>query len=169
MRTPSFSRSSRVVALVALALAGAGMTAAAQDDTAPSVARGGSIGSVVAVDSLVGEFRGHYRYGLDFRTFVPCAGTVANAELARQIQGKNIWVELTDNGRATFRVHFPWKGDQPRVMGPGEAPNFYVRWKGVLTGPGQFGEGGASPYQLRVDEVLEMRDGGDCPAPTAGK
>lgn len=122
-----------------------------------------------APDSLRAEFRGHYRGGFELSSFVPCAaGGVSDPGFARRVEGKNIWVRTTDAARQAYRERNPSDTTRaPRVYVQGQEPVFYVRWSGVLAGPGMHGHFGVSPYGLRVESIAEFSETSppDCPAP----
>lgn len=120
-------------------------------------------------DSLRAEFRGHYRGGFELSSFVPCGvGGVPDPAFARRIEGQTIWVRINQKAMEAHRERKPADTTRaPRVFRQGEEPAFYVRWTGVLVGPGMYGHFGVSPYLLRVESIAKFEESSppDCPAP----
>lgn len=111
-----------------------------------------------------GIFRGHYAPGFESSAFVPCpvdAWFLPSDSLSSYAYDARLaWAEWSP-GASRGLV---WPDGAPRDSYG--VPHFYVRWRGTVIGPGQYGHMGVSPFEFRVDSVLEIRPAGphDCPA-----
>lgn len=120
-------------------------------------------------DSVFGEFTGLYRGGFELSQFRPCPGSVKDSTLANQLEGKRIWLEVTEEAAERYRARVPPPTDTI-IVNQGEGPWFHVRVKGMLTGPGYYGHLGASDYELRVEEILDPgTPPAACPAPPVAR
>lgn len=101
-----------------------------------------------------GEFRGHYVAGFETSSFTPCGTLPEFSDQHRGtayegLIGPPIWVEFAP-GVYEHGPAWPSSKDQ-------SYPRRYVRWRGALTGPGAHGHMGAAFYELRVEQILEVR------------
>jgi hypothetical protein len=110
---------------------------------------------------VTGIFRGHHTPGFESSEFVPCAAD------AWFIPGDSLGNRTYDDRRAWAE----WKpGVMERLTWPRLARDeygnsrYYVRWRATVIGPGRYGHMGISPFEIRVDSVLELRAPGatDC-------
>ena len=110
--------------------------------------------AVLAQEGRAGEFSGHYTFGRQTSRFELCPDSGASINQGRTAA----WVEFDSAAVHQLRGGPPaWP--KPR---PGDfAPTYFVRWRGRLSGEGSFGHLGASPHELVVTEILEVR----APAP----
>jgi len=113
-------------------------------------------------DSVRAEFRGHYRGGFELSEFVPCPGSLAPSPRTAHIQRTQIWVDMSERAWRAYARTRP-RGAETR----GEVPWRYVRWSGMMTGPGSFGHFGMAFYLLSVEVVhgFQVQSPADCPPP----
>jgi hypothetical protein len=114
------------------------------------------------VRRVTGVFRGHYTPGFESSEFVPCAADAwfipGDSLDSYRIDARRAW--------ATWRP-----GDANKLKWPAVPlddhgyPRYYVRWRGTVVGPGNYGHMGISPFEFLVDTVVEIRAPGprDCP------
>jgi len=97
------------------------------------------------------ELSGHYVSGFETSMFKPCA------LFPEKFQGTayegwhgeaTVWVEWTDKALG---------GRKWPDVGKRQNPEYYVRWRGTLSGPGSFGHLGFAGYQLLVKELITVR------------
>jgi len=110
---------------------------------------------------VTGIFRGHYTPGFESSKFVPCTAD------AWFIPSDSLGIYPYDAKRAwaTWRSAVPQKLKWPRAPRDDYGnPTYYVRWRGTVVGPGNYGHMGVSPFEFVVDSVLELRAPGkeDC-------
>jgi hypothetical protein len=103
------------------------------------------------VDTITGEFRGHWSVGFEESSFVPCPGTVNVEGWSIQSGWGGIWGTWRDYAKAS------WPISMPAADTSGYGDRYYVRVKGMLHGPGDFGHLSVSAYQLEIDTMLEVR------------
>ncbi|MBD0321112.1 MAG: carboxypeptidase regulatory-like domain-containing protein, partial [Gemmatimonadetes bacterium] len=102
---------------------------------------------------VTGVFTGHYTYfeagtGMDF---YPCeASSWFLPSDSIPPDRRRAWVPWS----AALRRAYPWPVDPPEAEKRGR---YFVRWRGTVAGPGQFGDLVPRPFELRVDSVLEVR------------
>jgi hypothetical protein len=108
---------------------------------------------------VTGVFRGHYTPGFESSEFVPCAADAwflpGDSLNVYRIDMRNAWADWPT--RADRKVKWP---DAPRDSYGN--PRFYVRWRGTVEGPGNYGHMGVSAFGFNVDSVLDVR----APRPT---
>jgi hypothetical protein len=111
------------------------------------------------VDTVIGEFRGHWSVGFEESSFVPCPGTVNVEGWSIQPGWGGIWGTWRNPTEAS------WPNPMPAADTSGYGDRYYVRVKGTLHGPGDFGHLSVSAYQLEIDTMLEARSPSttDCP------
>ena len=103
------------------------------------------------VHTWTAEFRGHYTFGFESSDFRPCEGKLERLT-GTVYDGDPQWVWVESFAPdAVKEVKWP-KGNDPYY------PNYYVRWRATVTGPGSYGHMGVGMYQMRVERVLEVRD-----------
>jgi hypothetical protein len=102
------------------------------------------------VDTVVGEFLGHWSVGFEESSFVPCPGTVDVEGWSIQSGWGGIWGTLRNTEAS-------WPTPMPAADTSGYGDRYYVRVKGMLHGPGDFGHLSVSAYQLEIDTILEVR------------
>jgi hypothetical protein len=103
-----------------------------------------------------GVFRGYWTPGFESSAFVPCADSVLRVP-APLLPGKHLFAP---SAWADFALSVKW----PREMGGlANAPKdeygnstYFVVWRGVLKGPGQYGHMGVSDFSMVVDSVLAV-------------
>lgn len=110
-----------------------------------------------------GEFRGLYWGGFEESSFLLCADSLRGIVASDHNAGKSdirAWVTLTPAARASWDR----AATRDTVTGTGFS---YVRWRGRLRGPGQYGHLGVSPYEMIVDSVAFVGpgDGASCLSP----
>jgi hypothetical protein len=110
------------------------------------------------VDTVFGEFRGHWLVGFEEGSFVPCPGTVYVEGWSIQSGWGGVWGTWARNAVAG------WPDSMPPPDTSGYGDRYYVRVQGMLHGPGDFGHMSVSAYQLEVERMLEVRTPGaqDC-------
>jgi len=113
---------------------------------------------------LRGTFRGHYSGGFEQSEFIPCASdawfTAADTAGAPGFQ-RRAWVSWP----RTPVPGGPKQWPRPRLGSPPwDYPQYYVRWSGVLEGPGIYGHMGVSGFDFVPDSIVEVRTPGprDC-------
>lgn len=111
-----------------------------------------------ARDSLDAVFEGHYSAGFEESRFVPCRGSVERAGGRPLYATNRAWVRFDSAARYTGPPL------RPQADTSGYGSRFFVRWRGRLEGPGNYGHMGVSPYLLTVREIIEVRTPGrgDC-------
>ena len=110
------------------------------------------------LDSVDAEFVGHFSTGFEENRFVPCPGSLA-AVPGGVLYGENLaWVRFDSAAAGTG----PRTRPAPDTSGYGD--RYFVRWRGRLVGPGNYGHMGISPYLLTVYRILDIRTPapGDC-------
>jgi hypothetical protein len=106
---------------------------------------------------LRGTFRGYYSGGFEQSEFIPCASdawfTAADTAGAPGFQ-RRAWVSWP---RTTVPGGLK-KWPRPRLTNsPWDYPQYYVRWSGVVEGPGVYGHMGVSGFEFVPDSILEVR------------
>jgi hypothetical protein len=103
-----------------------------------------------------GVFRGYWTPGFESSTFVPCADSVLRVP-APLLPGKHLFAP---SAWADFAPSVKWP---PKVSDKEVAPRdeygnatYFVVWRGVLKGPGQYGHMGVSDFSMVVDSVLAV-------------
>lgn len=115
------------------------------------------------VRHVSGVFRGHYTPGFESSEFVPCLADgwflPSDSLSTTPYDERRAWATWSP---AASR-HVAWPDTAPRDSYGN--PQFYVRWRGTVIGPGHYGHMGVSAFEFRVDSVLEIRAAGthDCP------
>ena len=104
--------------------------------------------------SRAGEFRGHYSFGFEESSFVPCRDSTLGPD-GVLLPGEHLfepsaWVSFSEAAR---RQQLNW----PEVGDSHDYPRYYVVWRGTLTGPGMYGHMGVSDFEFVVDSVLDVR------------
>lgn len=89
-------------------------------------------------------FAGFWTFGFEESRFRPCGDTISG------------WLDFTRDAIADT-VKWPEPNDR-------NYPTVFVRFEGVLRGPGHFGHLGVSPYGFTGERLLEVRaaDGASC-------
>lgn len=85
---------------------------------------------------------GHFVYGFEFSSFIPCNASALGLKSNIRLQAVGIWVWLPSELSGTLK---------PNVR-------YYIEATGVLRGPGHFGHLGSAPYELRIDDLLTVRN-----------
>src|SRR5262245_20617891 len=92
--------------------------------------------------TITGEFAGRYDAHFEDCNFVPEAGAV-NGPDGNVYKVQSAWVDVSESAR--------W----PNTFSPEQLQGSYrVRWRGTLSGPGNYGHW---PYRLLVEEVIETK------------
>ena len=99
------------------------------------------------VQTVKGEWMGHYESGFETSLFTPCVELPDLRGTAYEGVKNWIWVESLPTSSASA---WPDSGDEAY-------PTVFVRWRGKLTGPGSYGHLGLGVYRLDVSEILELR------------
>jgi hypothetical protein len=98
-------------------------------------------------DTVSGIFDGVYTVGFEASIFEPCHPF---ADPSPSGGGRRwAWLVVSPLGR---RQHPLW----PDVPERGRVRTYYVRARGALIGPGNYGHLGSYPYELSVDRFLEI-------------
>ena len=110
------------------------------------------------VDTLRGEFHGHWSVGFEESEFVPCPGTFDSTGAGFQPILGQIWADWAPNAAAN------WPEPSPPPDTSGYGHRYYVEVRGYLHGPGDFGHLSGSAYQLEIESLLRVRtpDVADC-------
>lgn len=103
------------------------------------------------VDTLRGEFHGHWSLGFEESSFVPCPGTVDVEGWSIQSGWGGVWGEWAPG------IVPKWPEPVPPADTSGYGDRYYIRARGMMHGPGDFGHLSVSAYQLEVEELLEVR------------
>lgn len=98
------------------------------------------------VDTVAGEFRGHYTSGFENMRFSSCDGPPRNENF---YGNPGTTVYLVDE---TLYQRLRW----PKPQDP-FTRYAYIRARGRLIGPGIYGHMGTSSHVLMIDTILEMR------------
>jgi hypothetical protein len=102
-----------------------------------------------------GIFRGTYSSGFEHSNFAPCPDSALGVPLPRP-NGVGFWSAIWV--RLDSLASQPPQGLWPTVTPDSTGHvTFFVRWRGVLRGPGVYGHLGVSAYQLVVDSVYSVR------------
>lgn len=97
------------------------------------------------------EFRGHYTSGFESSDFTPCEKKLERLDgTAYEAENQYVWVEAFAPGAAKG-IKWPKQNDP-------YYPNYYVRWRATVTGPGSYGHMGVGMYEMRVERALEVRE-----------
>ena len=105
-----------------------------------------------------GEFSGHYTTGFQTSRFESC-GALMNQGATGPNQGPtasrdSIWVEFDSAAvQQLYGGGLPW----PKASAGERYPRTFVRWHGRLHGGSTYGIQGASPYQMVVTRIVELR------------
>lgn len=104
---------------------------------------------------VVGTFRGHYTPGFESSAFVPCAAD------SWVLPGDSLRTRADDepSAWATFGQGAvpPGYNSPPVPEDEFGYSRYYVQWRGTVVGPGHYGHLGVSPFEIRVESLLEMR------------
>lgn len=100
-----------------------------------------------------GTFEGHYTSGFEDESFRPCRDFPIQRGDAYDQQNQVAWVAFDSVAARDPRLRAILKESEP-----GE--RLFVRWSGILTGPGSYGHLGTAEYLLRVEKILEIRKAG---------
>jgi hypothetical protein len=104
---------------------------------------------------LTGVFRGHYTPGFESSEFIPCSADAwfipgDSLDSYPMKLMRRAWARWPT--RADLKIAWP---DAPRDSYGN--PRYYVRWRGTVEGPGNYGHMGVSAFDFRVESVLELR------------
>lgn len=105
------------------------------------------------VTSVAWEGEGFYAWGFETSMFTPCVPPPDLVGTAYQGLRAPFWIDIADDVRMAPGAAFRQQSD-------GDIRAF-VRWRGTLTGPGSYGHLGVGIYELRVEEVFEVRPSGE--------
>lgn len=95
------------------------------------------------------EYRGRYTSGFEASNFSPCGGIPSVPDSVHRFR-RHVWVR--------FAPKVNMKGVKwPEFADTAQYPTVYVRWEGILDGPGSYGHLGGAAYELVVDRILELR------------
>jgi len=104
---------------------------------------------------VTGIFRGHYTPGFESSAFVPCESDgwflPADSLEAYSLDSRRAWATFQP-GVSQQRLEWP-DVEHDRYGNP----RYYVRWRGTVVGPGHYGHLGVSPFEIRVDSLLDLR------------
>jgi hypothetical protein len=116
--------------------------------------------------SLRVEMRGHYAAGFEMSSFVPCPGSLQGLPGAAHLARSRIWVTIAEDARGLQRARAHEHEQEPNVT-PGGPEWHFVRWTGVLSGPGSYGHLGVASYLFRVEALRYFSDESPrgCPSP----
>ncbi|NUO61952.1 MAG: carboxypeptidase regulatory-like domain-containing protein [Gemmatimonadaceae bacterium] len=110
-----------------------------------------------------GIFRGYYTPGFEASGFIPCAdstlGITAPLLPGKRLFGTRAWADFAPE---VGRQHIDWPNDAPKDDYGNET--YFVVWRGVLKGPGQYGHMGVAAFSMVVDSVVSVgvRKPADC-------
>ena len=109
-----------------------------------------------------GTFRGGFSFGFEHSSFAPCPDSSLGLPFPRPKGmwfGSAIWVGI--DSAASRRSQGLWPKVAPDSMGH---IAYFVRWHGVLRGPGAYGHMGVAGYSMEVDSVYSVvqRNVGSC-------
>lgn len=102
--------------------------------------------------SVRGDFAGLYTEGFESSVFVPCRPFVDLRGTTLEGVRQRAWLTLSEGARRTARLL-----DWPDVPAPRGYRTYYLRVRGTLEGPGNYGHLGMSTFGLTVDRILEIR------------
>jgi hypothetical protein len=104
---------------------------------------------------VTGVFRGYYTPGFEASEFVPCesdAWFVPGDSLgAYPYEARRAWATVAP---ATMQAIGWPKTTRDRYGNP----RYYVRWRGTVVGPGNYGHMGVSPFDIEVDTIFALRE-----------
>jgi hypothetical protein len=104
----------------------------------------------------VGVFSGYWTPGFESSKFVPCADSILHVP-APLLPGKQL---VSPSAWAEFVPSVKWPQKMPaQASVPTDRyrnPTYFVVWRGVLKGPGQYGHLGVSDFSMLVDSVLAV-------------
>jgi len=103
---------------------------------------------------VTGIFRGHYTPGFESSEFVPCSADAwflpSDSLDTYRYNARHAWASWRDAKQQGLK----WP-DAPRDTYGNST--YYVRWRGTVVGPGNYGHMGVAPFEFLVDSVLELR------------
>ena len=97
-----------------------------------------------------GEFAGHYTSGFEVASFAPCAGSGPSGPW---------WLNAAPEIRF-YEQYSALLGGTPQP--PGAYASVFLRFRGTLSPPGDYGHLGAYEREVMVVEVVEMSVEGEC-------
>jgi hypothetical protein len=110
-----------------------------------------------AYSERVGIFRGSFYSAFEVSAFRPCPdSTVGLPAGLPHVFWAPPSAAVTADSTAWSQFSMLAPADSSGG-GPVVESSWYVRWRGVLKGPGRYGHMGVSVYSLHVDSVLEVR------------
>jgi hypothetical protein len=105
-----------------------------------------------------GEFAGRWLNGFEESEFTPCVdSTFTKLPLNlfdERLAPLHAWATIGDDA---FPRSMKWPETMMRID---KYPVYFVRWSGVLRGPGRYGHMGVSKYEIVVDRLIEIRPWG---------
>jgi hypothetical protein len=108
------------------------------------------------VREVAGTFRGHYTPGFESSEFIPCPSDAwflpGDSLDTYPYDARRAWATWPRDRRMNSFTAWP---DVPADSWGN--PRYYVRWRGTVVGPGQYGHMGVSPFEFRLDSILEVR------------
>lgn len=122
-----------------------------------------------------GQVRGFYSSGFEESRLVLCADSMLGIPGIPDMpdwSDQTAWVRFSPEGLVDWNLPRPVSAsDSARALDLGGRGKIYVRWEGLLRGPGRFGHMGASPYEVTVEKTLYrgVGDGSVCSRPPDGK
>jgi hypothetical protein len=113
------------------------------------------------VRRVKGIFRGHYTPGFESSEFIPCPSDswiIPGDSIQPSSPFASAWATWPDK---RFSASPPWP-KAPR--GRSGNATYFVRWRGTVVGPGNYGHMGMSGFEFMIDSLLEIRAPGrrDC-------
>ena len=102
-----------------------------------------------------GIFRGLYTPGFESSVFLPCADSTLGVT-APLLPGKRLfqptaWADFTPDVR---RQRIDWPDGAPKDRSGNRT--YFVVWRGVLKGPGEYGHLGVSEFSMLVDSIISV-------------
>ncbi len=114
-----------------------------------------------------GTFTGYWEVGFEHMQFTPCPQTawyIVSDTAKVDADSRTAWLMLRDK-EMTADATRRWP--KPRIIkSEWNYPQYFIRWKGTIVGPGEHGHFGVSAFLAEVDSLLEIRTpaAGDCAA-----
>jgi hypothetical protein len=99
-----------------------------------------------------GTYSGHWRTGFEASqiTLCPAVLTVTGMPF---LTGETFWVDIESSMASSKHLVFP-----PVTIPPRDAPTYFVRFRGSIAGPGDYGRYSAFRWQVTMDSILSLSD-----------
>jgi hypothetical protein len=101
-------------------------------------------------------FRGHFTAGFEESEFIPCPSDAwfirGDSLEVYPYNARRAWATWPGSDMTKTVPHWP---DVP--IDKYFSRRYYVRWRGTVIGPGNYGHLGVSAFEFKIDSVLQVR------------